>query len=164
MTNEHSPELDTTLDPWLEQTMEVIEEISPVIFGALPIKVHQAEVPTENYLGSSIQLEIDDAVVEIGFFAEENVCRQLASALLGMDAEMLEEFGLDLQDALGEVCNILAGGLKGRLHHHHEHFQLGIPTGLDMASFLHDPPRIANLELTLEDSSAAHFTLRLPVN
>ena len=164
MTTEFDPTSREALATWLSETVSVIEEVSPVFFGSLPIKIHEAELPTGDYLGSSIQLEIDGGVVEIGFFAEEQVCKQLASALLGLDPDMLEELGLDLQDALGEVCNILAGGLKGRLHQNHEHFQLGIPVGLDVETFLDDPPRIANLELTLDNATAAHFALRMPVH
>lgn len=54
-----------------------------------------------------------------------DVARGVTGAMLGMDVEELDE---DVKDAIGEVANMIAGGIKVSLAEHDRDVELAIPT------------------------------------
>jgi chemotaxis protein CheX len=56
---------------------------------------------------------------------DQKVACNLASGLLGMELEELDD---TVRDAVGEIVNMLAGGLKNHLSHNEEIFKISIPS------------------------------------
>jgi len=55
----------------------------------------------------------------------ENVALEITSAMLGMEVEALDE---DVKDAIGEIANMVAGGLKVALSEEDKKIEIAIPT------------------------------------
>jgi len=62
----------------------------------------------------------------------EQGAKVITANLLGMDIEDLNE---DVNDAMGELANMIAGGLKTRLTSNGEALELSIPTAIAGASY-----------------------------
>jgi CheY-specific phosphatase CheX len=77
--------------------------------------------------GSLIALVGNQNSVEVGLCASEANCVSLARAFLGMEPEDGELSRADLDDALGEMVNVMAGALKARIHEKIPGMQLGLP-------------------------------------
>ncbi|MGV0950232.1 MAG: chemotaxis protein CheX [Azonexus sp.] len=77
--------------------------------------------------GSLIALVGNQNSVEVGLCATEDNCVNLARALLGMEPEDEELSRADLDDALGEMVNIMAGALKARMDGRVPAMQIGLP-------------------------------------
>ncbi len=52
----------------------------------------------------------------------------LASGLLGMELTELDD---TVRDAVGEIVNMLAGGLKNHLSHNEEYFKISVPSVIE---------------------------------
>lgn len=65
--------------------------------------------------GVYIPLVGEAFALQLGVLAERAVCTQLAKSLLGMTADEPLESDEDVFDAVGEITNLVAGGLKARL-------------------------------------------------
>ncbi len=65
----------------------------------------------------------------------------IAGAMLGMD---LEEIDADVKDALGEIANMLAGGLKERFSEENVGLELAIPTAIAGKSYTISSPTRSN--------------------
>ncbi len=95
--------------------------------------------PHQDHLGAYIPMfsESDDTLaVDVGIAADQETCRMLASALMGMgiDEEEDEEEPLstaDVADALGEIANLIAGAFKARVAQHGVAPVLGTPMVLE---------------------------------
>ena len=74
----------------------------------------------------SIALVNDAVALQIGVCAPDVACTALSKALLGIpeDEEITED---DVTDGIGEVANIIAGGLKSRLDDDYPALKLGLP-------------------------------------
>nr|WP_321468761.1 chemotaxis protein CheX [uncultured Desulfobulbus sp.] len=55
----------------------------------------------------------------------ENVALEITSAMLGMEVDALDE---DAKDAIGEIANMVAGGLKVALSEEEKKIEIAIPT------------------------------------
>jgi len=55
----------------------------------------------------------------------ENVALEITSAMLGME---VDELGEDAKDAIGEIANMVAGGLKVFLSESDKNIEIAIPT------------------------------------
>ena len=89
-------------------------------------------VATETSLGSLVSGSLVALVgnqnsVEVGLCATEDNCVNLARAFLGMEPEDEDLSRSDLDDALGEMTNIMAGALKARMNGLVPSMQLGLP-------------------------------------
>jgi hypothetical protein len=74
------------------------------------------------YLGAVAQ----DEPVQVGIIVAAQGCQRLAKALLGMDAADEDLSESDVSDAMCEIINILAGGLKRRINAELP-FTIGLP-------------------------------------
>ncbi|MGD9947967.1 MAG: chemotaxis protein CheX [Desulfobulbus sp.] len=57
----------------------------------------------------------------------ENVALEITSAMLGME---VNELGEDTKDALGEIANMVAGGLKVSLSEEEKKIEIALPTAV----------------------------------
>ncbi|HEY5672095.1 MAG TPA: chemotaxis protein CheX [Malonomonas sp.] len=70
-----------------------------------------------------------------------NIGLEIAGAMLGME---LEEVDADVKDALGEIANMLAGGLKEKFAQENIHLELAIPTTVSGKGYSISSPTRSN--------------------
>jgi len=77
----------------------------------------------EIHLGSYVALLSESAKMEIAVLTDHKGCIQLAKDMLGSEPDS----EADVADALGEIANILAGGVKRQLPDRLPRAQIGLP-------------------------------------
>jgi len=115
----------------IDATLEVFT--SMIFIEIAPEFVAEGEViiPIEANLISLIGLAGDlKGVLAIQCPAE--VALGITEAMLGMD---VDELGEDSKDAIGEIANMVAGGLKAALAAHGRNIELAIPVAVIGSSF-----------------------------
>ena len=76
--------------------------------------------------GAFISMLSEGGAIELGFAATKDVLQALAKIVLGMAPEE-DIVAADTADAIGEVVNIIAGGVKRRLNEAAGGINLGLP-------------------------------------
>jgi CheY-specific phosphatase CheX len=76
-----------------------------------------------------VPLLTDVMALQLGILAARDVCTKLARCLVGTDAADVLETDEDVLDAVGEVTNMIAGGVKVRLASKHD-INVGVPLAL----------------------------------
>ncbi len=108
-----------------------MEETAEAFLGGLRVKTIalSTTLPPE-FGGSFIQLVSPKSPVLIGLIGPDNTCYALGRQMLGMEpSEDLTES--DMTDAMGEIINVAAGGLKTRLPPEVGSVELGLPLFLN---------------------------------
>lgn len=111
-------------------------------------------------LGSFVALTGERTSVQIGLAGSQGHCMLLARAMFCMAPEDEDLGDEDLADALGEMVNVLAGGVKIRLTGRVETLNIGLPIVVHGAI---DVTKIAEVDVTLirwETVEALVFLLR----
>ena len=123
-------------EAWLQAACETAVELAGATL-LLPAHVDDplpprlsALLPLTALAGAYIPLSAGLESITVAWVAGEVGCRALAGALLGIGAD--EELpSSDVADAVGEVVNMLAGGVKSRM------LPQVTPIGLGLPMFLH---------------------------
>ncbi|MDA3903476.1 MAG: chemotaxis protein CheX [Desulfuromusa sp.] len=68
----------------------------------------------------------------LGIHCPEDVGLAISGAMLGME---IEEIDADVKDALGEIANMVAGGVKERFATENINLELAIPTAISGKSY-----------------------------
>lgn len=114
--------------PWLEALAEATAELSTTsleLEGCTIIGPRQSD---GDLVGCYIVLVGDKCSVQIAVAASPETCRTIAGRLFEMDAVEAQEISEgDVADAIGEVVNIVAGGVKSRMAPYYASLQLGLP-------------------------------------
>jgi len=115
------------IQDWLYSLKEAAGElaVSTMGFDGCTMTQTSKKLPM-GVSGSSISLVSDGDSVQIGFFTQRDGCKKLAQAMLGMAPED-ELSDADVADAMGEVVNIVAGGVKRQMSEKSPGIQLGLP-------------------------------------
>lgn len=113
---------------WRAAAIASLEEALPM-FGAEAIEI-LAEDPRPgdgDAVGAHIDLDCDRHIVRLSLVCAADALDALAGLLLGapFDGEHFAEN--EAHDAVREIVNILAGGVKTRLLRHHRRLLLGLP-------------------------------------
>lgn len=66
--------------------------------------------------------------VQVGLASDPLGCQDLARALFGTDEDLPDS---EVNDALGEIANIIAGGVKSRCSEAHAGLSLGLPMAME---------------------------------
>ena len=119
---------DKLMKELLDAAVAVANEISTIALGYDESKVtaHPDKMP-EGLMGSYIALIGEETAIEIGLVSDNEGCCSLARALLGMDADDEDLPEEDIADALGELVNMLAGGIKKRIGEKDASMRIGLP-------------------------------------
>lgn len=138
----------------LAATADSAREIATGPLGISTTAWLESSTPLPEALcGIYIPLLSKELAVQVGVLAERPDFVKLAKALLSMqDDEEFESEG-DVFDAMGEVANMIAGGIKVRLEPH-TNISVGLPLALTGKVF---PPRNSQSihgELSLDDRRA----------
>jgi hypothetical protein len=119
------------LTDWMNLAADAASEIAS---GALGMGTVRWQHPPESALpddlcGVYIPLLAEGFSVQLGLLGRPAVCTQLAKSLLGMGPdESLADDG-EVFDAVGEVTNLVAGGVKVRAAAH-TNVKLGLPLAM----------------------------------
>jgi hypothetical protein len=84
------------------------------------------DVPPTGMAGAYIPLLAEDQTLQLALLASPAGCADLARLLLGMESEE-DVSDTDMADAVGELVNIVAGGVKQRLQDATGGLRLGLP-------------------------------------
>jgi hypothetical protein len=84
------------------------------------------DVPPTGMAGAYIPMLAEDQTLQLALLASPDGCADLSRLLLGMEPEE-EVPAADIADAVGELVNIVAGGVKQRLVDSTGGLRLGLP-------------------------------------
>jgi Chemotaxis phosphatase CheX len=99
----------------LDALTESASELTRTVLGGLGF---QALGPSENMAagnGAYLALVAQEEPVQVGILMDDAGCQRLSKALLGMEAGDEDLPPTDVSDAMCEIINIIAGGLKRRV-------------------------------------------------
>ena len=84
------------------------------------------DVPPTGMAGAYIPLLAEDETLQLALLASPAGCADLARLLLGMESDEAVS-DADIADAVGELVNIVAGGVKQRMQDAAGGLRLGLP-------------------------------------
>lgn len=109
----------------------LIESVGELASSALQMEgsevVERSDVLPTGMSGALIALVNPEVSAHIGFFATEKECEAFSRALLMMEPDEEELTEEDVTDALGEIINIAAGGVKTKVSDAYPSLTLGLP-------------------------------------
>ena len=137
-------------------TLDVFEMIVPMEVSAeSPLSDESAEVPS--HVSAMLGLSGDLAAI-LTIHCSGQVARGITSAMLGMDVEDIDD---DVKDAVGEVANMVAGGLKISLAEEDIDVELAIPSVVVGKSFQITAPAGTRRTVVPFHTPAGHFWVEL---
>jgi hypothetical protein len=118
-----------TVTDWVDAALEAAIDVATSALSCGAVE-RATTVPLEAIVepfGAYVPLLATDSRLQIGVFAGRTACEAMARALLGMAPE--EAFGADcdVRDAIGEIANMVAGGVKTRMNGRVPGLQMGLP-------------------------------------
>ena len=118
--------LGTAVTDWVVAMADASSEL------ALSLGIDAVEVlgwhdlPPTGMAGAYIPMLAEDQTLQLALLASPEGCADLSRLLLGMEQEE-EVAAADIADAVGELVNIVAGGVKQRLQDGAGGLRLGLP-------------------------------------
>jgi hypothetical protein len=121
-----SAALGATVSDWVAAMADASTELalSLGIDGVELLGWH--DVPPTGMAGAYIPMLAEDQTLQLALLASPGGCADLSRLLLGMEAED-EVSDADIADAVGELVNIVAGGVKQRMQDAAGGLRLGLP-------------------------------------
>jgi hypothetical protein len=115
---------------WLSFTRDAAAEIATSALGMGNVRWQRPPGTTlpSDLCGVYIPLMAEGYSVQIGLLGRRDVCASLAKSLLGMGPDEVLTDDADVFDAVGEVTNMVAGGVKVRAAP-----QISVQLGLPLA-------------------------------
>lgn len=114
------------VDAWLAAAEEALREVAQTALGGADISAAvSVAVAPAGVGGAYLQLMSEREAVVVGLCAGDAALRHVSGALLGASGADLAP--ADVTDAVGEVANMLAGGVKRRMSAANPGLQLGLP-------------------------------------
>ena len=118
-------ELNEWLNALSESAVELLTETLGFESGSFS---DGSDELAEGLCGAYISLLGEDSALELGIVSDAEGCEAMAQALLGLepgDGEDLSE--ADVADAVNEVVDIVAGGVKTRMVERDPTLKMGLP-------------------------------------
>lgn len=111
----------------LEALVEALREVSTTVLAAADCDVLDDDFAYGPGYGAYLSLTTTDEPIQVGLLVAPIGCQVLSKALLGMEPGDEDLPAADVGDAMCEIINMVAGGLKRRVSG-----QLSITMGLPM--------------------------------
>jgi hypothetical protein len=122
------------LDQWLNTALEAMSEVVTAALDLPHYEVRALGEPLpEGLFGAYVPLSMRTSLLYVGVLAELQTCRFVGRALLGILPHEEPECESHVFDAVGEVANLLAGGIKQR--NCTGDIQLGLPSRVQGSSY-----------------------------
>lgn len=99
----------------LEALREAVAEVAGTVLGGLPVAPQTSGVDPGASHGAYLALVAQGEPIQVALLAAGPGCQLLAKTLLGMDVADEDLPDSDVSDAMCEIINIVAGGLKRRV-------------------------------------------------
>ena len=140
------------LTEWLEAAADSAREIAAGPLGVATTTWHAgAESLPDDLYGVYIPLLTERMALQLGILAARDVCTKLARSLMGLAEGDPLDSDEDVLDAVGEVTNMVAGGVKVRLAERCN-INVGLPLALKGRVFLSNGSQSMHRLLRLDDS------------
>jgi hypothetical protein len=94
---------------------ESLAEVAATVLGGLRVDTHAEQAGPAAPHGAYLALVAQGEPIQLGLLADPGGCQLLARTLLGMDPDDEELPTSDVSDAMCEIINIVAGGVKRRV-------------------------------------------------
>lgn len=134
---------------WLRIIAESASEVAAVALGfdRCEIRSQGSAVP-DGVVGAYLPLGTSEQPMQVGFLSDPAGCQTLAKAFLGMAPEDEDLGASDLSDAISELANVVAGGIKRRVPGGVD-LKLGLPLFVKGSVQANDHLAILTAELAL---------------
>ncbi len=133
---------------WLDATIDAAQEFCETTIGSpLGERAELRELP-QLLTGCFVAIVSPDASVQVGVASDAPGCQSLACALFAAEEELSES---DISDALGEIANVVAGGVKKRRHSDFQGMSLGLPIVMDGQVRCTDSQEVVQTEVAFAD-------------
>jgi len=117
-----------SMTQWMDALVDAAQELATTSLGFDGGKVTTTGPSwPDGFSGSIVALVGDEDSLQIGLGATPEHCMQMSRALFGMEPEDEDPEDQDVIDALGEMANVVGGGLKIRMSESAGAMQLGLP-------------------------------------
>jgi hypothetical protein len=118
---------DLTVDDWQQTAVDVVLSIGTDVlaFGSCSVPLPVGEVGLDSH-GAYVPMLSGDYSLHVGVVSSEDGCQVLTRALLGMEPDEAVSSD-DVHDAVGEIANMVAGGVKTKVVAKGADAQLGLP-------------------------------------
>jgi Chemotaxis phosphatase CheX len=103
------------LSSCLDALCESASEVAATVLGGVPFSTLGSDASYGSGHGAYLGLVADEEPIQVGLLVDPLGCQLLAKSLLGMDPAEEDLPPSDVSDAMCEVVNIVAGGLKRRV-------------------------------------------------
>lgn len=122
--------MNTELSDWVSAMTDAAIEFGQQMLDAQDAAAGGALSSMPGSSGAYLALVGDQAAMQLGVVATPTDCATIARALLMMNADeaISQE---DIADAINEVINVVAGGVKSRLIDREPGLTLGLPLFVD---------------------------------
>ncbi len=119
------------MSPWIKAMGDATDELAQSYLGfdsGCQVRDALPGMP-DRFKGAFVTLLSADLSTQIGIGSNPGGCQSLAQAMIGEEDEELPDE--DVADVMGEIANIVAGGVKKRLADTVGDLQLGLPFVID---------------------------------
>ena len=127
------------LPAFLEGAKEVFETM---VF--MPITLGEAKPKTKGwptgFISGTISLNADDLAGNLSLIFSQPLATRIFRSMMGMD-ESAPVNQQEINDVVGELANMTAGGAKSRLQEKEIHFKIGLPTVVVGENHYLEPPK-----------------------
>lgn len=137
-----------TIDEWLSATVDSTAEFAATTLRGTLTHVEAHDTVPAQVTGCFVALVGEDESIQIGIAASASGCQNLAQALFASE-EPLDES--DVSDALGEITNIVAGGVKKRVAAKRTQLAIGLPIVMDGQLRVCDRQQLVTADVAIGD-------------
>ncbi len=138
-------------EDWLSATREAAAEFASTTLDAgLEAMDSNSALPLD-LTGCFVALVGEEDSLQIGLASDGAGCQTLAKALFASDDELPAE---DVSDALGEIANIIAGGVKKRMAAVQLSLAIGLPIVMQGRLRLTERQQIGQVDVKLGEVPA----------
>jgi hypothetical protein len=143
--------MNTSLRPadWLGATLAAAAEFSETTLGTGLGDPNAIRKLPENLTGCFVALVGQEESLQIGLASDSEGCQILAQALFASDEALSES---DVADALGEIANIMAGGVKKRGGATNGGMALGLPIVMEGHVRVSEHQQMTHCDIALGDA------------
>ena len=118
----------TTTINWMEAMVDAARELGASSLGFETGEViSTSDTMPDVQAGSCVALAGDEESLQVGMAASLATCMQLARRFCMLEPEDEDLDQADLSDVLGEIVNVLAGGMKTRIAEQAQSMSIGLP-------------------------------------
>lgn len=117
---------EATMEAWVQSVVDAMLDAG-MMLGFEDSDVNEdGDSPGDDFIGANIAVVGDEHAVQLGVLSSPDQADKIARAMLGMEPD--EDLPhSDMADAIGEIANIIAGGVKGAMVDDAPGLRLGLP-------------------------------------